>query len=169
MQRYYSQSTGTTYIEGRHSVMPADAVPMTEARYQEVIANPAPGKIRSHDAEGLPILIERPPIVPTPEQTEADLTAVLNRHLDLVAGQRRYDSRFTCSLRAGFPGPFQEEGKVFAAWMDACNMTGYQLMAEVKAGRAPVPSEADLIAAMPVIAWPPSPIPTGAAFNNEEA
>lgn len=99
----------------------------------------------------------------TPEEIETKLTAVLNRHLDSVAGQRRYDNRFTCALRAGFPGPFQEEGQVFAAWMDACNMAAYQLMAEVKAGSRPIPSEAELIAALPVIEWPASPIPAGAA------
>jgi hypothetical protein len=99
----------------------------------------------------------------TPDEIEVALTSVLNRHLDAVAGQRRYDSRFTCALRAGFPGPFQEEGQVFAAFMDDCNMDAYQLMAKVKAGDAPVPTEAELIAALPVIAWPPSPIPAGAA------
>lgn len=105
-----------------------------------------------------------PPLAePTAAQTEAALTAALNRHLDAVAGERRYDSRFTCALRAGFPGPFQEEGQVFAAWMDACNMSAYQMMAEVKAGSREVPTEAELIAALPVIEWPPSPIPEGAA------
>ncbi|WP_213908632.1 phage tail protein [Stutzerimonas nitrititolerans] len=35
-----------------------DAVPLPEDRYLGVIANPAPGKIRSHDVAGLPILID---------------------------------------------------------------------------------------------------------------
>jgi hypothetical protein len=95
--------------------------------------------------------------------TEKALVQVLNEHLDSVAGQRRYDSRFTCALRAGFPGPFQAEGLAFAAWMDQCNMTGYTIMQEVKLGQRPVPSAAELIAAMPTIEWPPSPIPEGAA------
>jgi hypothetical protein len=101
--------------------------------------------------------------VRTPAEVEADLTKTLNQHLDGVAGLRRYDSRITCALRAGFPGPFQEEGRVFAAWMDACNMAAYQLMADVKAGSRAVPTDAELIAAMPVIEWPASPIPVGAA------
>lgn len=92
-----------------------------------------------------------------------ELTAALNNHLNAVAGQRRYDDRFTCSLRAGYPGPFQQEGQVFAAWMDACNMAAYQFLAEVKQGLRPIPTEAELIAAMPIIEWPPSPIPDGAA------
>jgi hypothetical protein len=95
-------------------------------------------------------------------KTEALLVARFNAFLDSVAAQRRYDSRFTCALRAGFVGPFKEEGEVFAAWMDSCNMIAYQLMADVKAGRVAVPSEAAMIAMMPQIQWPPSPIPEGA-------
>lgn len=162
--RYYSRTTGTTYVDGVHDgQIPQDAVPIDDERYQQVIANPSPGKMRGHDASGLPILVDPPVYEPTSEDIERDLTAALNRHLDAVAGQRRYDSRFTCSLRAGYPGPFQAEGQAFAAWMDDCNMVGYQLMAEVKAGSRAVPTEAELIAALPVIDWPPSPIPAGAA------
>ncbi|HAQ86501.1 MAG TPA: hypothetical protein DCR78_08675 [Pseudomonas sp.] len=98
----------------------------------------------------------------TAARIETDLTQLLNSHLDAVAGQRRYDSRFTCSLRAGFTGPFQTEGLVFSAWMDECNMIAYAHMAKVKAGLAPIPAKEDLIALLPVIEWPPSPIPEGA-------
>lgn len=61
MKRFYSQTTLTTYLEGIHREMPADAQEITEARYLEVLGNPAPGKIRGHDADGLPILIDPPP------------------------------------------------------------------------------------------------------------
>jgi len=94
---------------------------------------------------------------------QSRLTAALSDHLNQVAGQRSYDDRFTCSLRAGYPGPFQAEGQTFAAWMDACNMAAYQIMSEVKRGLRPVPTEAELIEALPVIEWPPSPVPEGAA------
>lgn len=93
---------------------------------------------------------------------QARLTDALNQHLDAVARQRRYDNRFTCSLRAGFTGPFQAEGLAFAAWMDVCNLTAYQIMAEVKAGLRPIPTEEELVAEMPTIQWPPSPVPEGA-------
>jgi len=93
---------------------------------------------------------------------ESSLIQTLNDHLDAVAGQRRYDSRFTCSLRAGFTGPFQAEGIAFAAWMDQCNLVGYTIMSEVKAATRAVPTPEELIAAMPLIEWPPSPIPEGA-------
>lgn len=59
MKRFYSQSTGSTYLSGVHLQMPDDAVPITEALYEAVIANPDLDKVRSHDDRGLPILIER--------------------------------------------------------------------------------------------------------------
>lgn len=67
--RYYSKTTGVTYIPEVHGdQMPEDAVPIDNRRYLEVIANPAPGKIRSHDADGLPILIDPPPYSPTVDE-----------------------------------------------------------------------------------------------------
>ena len=94
--------------------------------------------------------------------TQAALTSALNNHLNAVAGERSYDDRFTCSLRAGYPGPFQPEGQAFAAWMDDCNMLAYQIMSEVKQGLRQIPTESELIAALPLIEWPPSPVPVGA-------
>ena len=60
MQRFYSQQTGCTYLEGIHVQMPPDATPITEKRYLTVIASPAEGKVRGHDAKGLPILVDPP-------------------------------------------------------------------------------------------------------------
>ncbi|MEO8644807.1 DUF4376 domain-containing protein [Pseudomonas sp.] len=61
MKRFYSMSTGATYLSGIHKVMPGDAVELSEEIFLSVIANPAPGKNRGHDANGLPILIDPPP------------------------------------------------------------------------------------------------------------
>ena len=62
MQRLYSPTTGSTYILGYNSDIPDDAIEISEERYYSVIANPAPTKVRSHDADGLPILIDPPPL-----------------------------------------------------------------------------------------------------------
>ncbi|EMQ6642068.1 DUF4376 domain-containing protein [Pseudomonas aeruginosa] len=78
MNRYYSQSTGTTYLEGVHENMPGDVLPISEERYQEVIATPVLGKIRSHDTEGLPILIDPPPYKPS----AADIEQERDRRID---------------------------------------------------------------------------------------
>lgn len=97
--------------------------------------------------------------VETPEQTIANLTRVLDNHLDNVAKERLYNDRFTCALRAGYPGPFQEEALAFAQWMDECNFTGYSIIAQCKAGTRDIPTAEELIDAMPEMVWPDSPIP----------
>jgi chromosome segregation ATPase len=82
-------------------------------------------------------------------------TRALEAHYDATAQQRRYDNRYTCTVRAGYAGPFQAEGLAFAQWMDACNATAYQIMAAVQAGQRAMPaSPAALVAEMPAIAWP---------------
>ena len=58
--RYYSKSTDCTYLDRVHSVMPDDVIQISDALYQEVFANPAFGKVRSQDENGLPILIDSP-------------------------------------------------------------------------------------------------------------
>jgi hypothetical protein len=73
----------------------------------------------------------------------------LDKHLDAVAKLQRYDNRFTFALRAGYPGPFQEEGVKFAAWMDQCNASAYRLLADVQNGDRQMPSVGDFIAALP--------------------
>ena len=61
--RYYSKTTGCTYLASLHGAnMPNDVVPIDEERFLSVIGNPAPGKIRGHDAQGLPILIDPLPL-----------------------------------------------------------------------------------------------------------
>lgn len=63
---YYSETTGCIYLPAIHGdAMPTDAVPISAERYEQVIANPAPGKVRSHDGDGLPVLVDPPPVVPT--------------------------------------------------------------------------------------------------------
>ena len=89
--RLYSSSTGTTYLREIHADIPSDAVPISEARYQEVIANPAPGKVRSHDADGLPILVDPIPevVVVTNAEVEA---ARLKAYADPLTGSDRFFS-----------------------------------------------------------------------------
>ncbi|MBV6288531.1 phage tail assembly chaperone [Pseudomonas aegrilactucae] len=69
--RYYSPSTGATYLSKIHSDIPGDAVEISEERFLEVVASPPAGKIRSHDAGGLPILIDPPKVELTAEELAA--------------------------------------------------------------------------------------------------
>ncbi|MCY7258964.1 phage tail assembly chaperone [Pseudomonas protegens] len=90
MKRFYSQTTQTSYLQGIHSEIPADAVEISEALYLSVIGNPPYGKVRAHDAQGLPYLIDAPVVVLDPAAQErhwrdAELVSVMwlrERHRD---------------------------------------------------------------------------------------
>lgn len=60
MQRFYSSSTGCTYLQGINATMPDDAVPISDLIYLSTLARPMPDKLRGHDDAGLPILIDPP-------------------------------------------------------------------------------------------------------------
>lgn len=60
MKIFYSQTTGSAYFEGIHNTMPEDVVEITQEIYDEVIGNPAPGKMRAHDENGIPYLVDIP-------------------------------------------------------------------------------------------------------------
>ena len=75
MQRFYSPSLGTTYFPAMHANIPDDAIAITEALYLSVIANPPMGKVRSHDASGLPILIDPPRLQPEYDAQTAMINA----------------------------------------------------------------------------------------------
>ncbi len=88
--------------------------------------------------------------LPTLEDYDRALTA----HLDAEAQTHRYEDRISCSVRAGYVGPFQAEGIAFAQWMDACNATGYSMLADFQNGVISQPTIAEMIAALPVMVWP---------------
>jgi 3-polyprenyl-4-hydroxybenzoate decarboxylase len=81
--------------------------------------------------------------------------SVLTSHMDSIAQTKRYDNRITCALRAGYPGTFQEEGKVFAQWMDTCNVIAYQMMEDVIKGQRDYPkTDEEFLSEFPSIKWP---------------
>lgn len=80
--------------------------------------------------------------------------AELEALYDSVAQQRRYDSRYTCALRAGFDGPFKAEGTAFAQWMDTCNAYAYGVMDAVLSGQRAAPTPSELLAELPEMVWP---------------
>ncbi len=85
----------------------------------------------------------------------AAFTAALEAHYDAKARERRYDSRYTCALRAGYAGPFQAEGAAFAGWMDTCNAIAYTALEQVEAGQRAMPeSPSALINELPELVWP---------------
>lgn len=81
MQRFYSKSTGCTYLSGLHAHMPDDVVPISEEQFQAVIACDSPGKVRLHDESGIPVLVDAPAHIPS--------DAELCQHIDQAADAAR--------------------------------------------------------------------------------
>lgn len=119
MERYYSKQTGTTYLQGKHQ-LPADAVKITDERYNEVIANPAPGKVRSHDADGLPILIDAPAYAPTAEALCQRIDTAADAARRAVAGDPlravEYDRARLAAEQFAAAGYEGEVPAMVAAW-----------------------------------------------------
>lgn len=121
MQRFYSKTTGNTYLAGISAEMPPDAVTLPESRYYEVIANPAPGKVRSHDADGLPILVDPPDEVPAAALLCDSVDAAADAARSRVAGDPlravEYDraaSEAQAFADAGYPA--DAVPRTVAAW-----------------------------------------------------
>lgn len=77
----------------------------------------------------------------------------LEKHLDTTAQERLYHDRISCALRAGYRGPYQEEGQAFAMWMDQIYYLGYKWTNEMQTGTRPWVSEQEFIAMFPVCTW----------------
>lgn len=69
-ERLYSRTTGSCYYD-THTNIPDDAIPISEDCFLSVLINPSPGKVRGHDAQGLPILIDPPVHVLTVDELAA--------------------------------------------------------------------------------------------------
>lgn len=93
------------------------------------------------------------PVIPAPSVDE--IVAAMESLFDTTAQSHRYDNRITCALRAGYSGPFQAEGLAFATWMDSCNATAYQMLAQVQTGTMSMPATlADALTLLPEMVWP---------------
>lgn len=91
----------------------------------------------------------------TEEQLIDRLTRAVQGYMDSVAQQRNYDSILSLSTYATGTIPrFQAEGQAGIVWRDACWQLGYELIARVRAGAAPIPTEAELLAMLPPMQWP---------------
>ncbi len=118
------------------------------------------------DALGLEELPDPDPVPPTPEELmaqaiaqalamQAAILAGMTQLFDTTAQARNYDSRITCALRAGYPGPFHDEGVAFATWMDAQNALAYTILAEVQKGNRAMPASVEAaLALLEPMVWP---------------
>ena len=118
------------------------------------------------NALGLKIVPDPEPLPLTPEEIEqqaidqalamqAAILQGMTALFDATAQARNYDNCVTCALRAGYPGPFHDEGVAFATWMDTQNAKAYTLLAQVKAGAIPMPESVDAaLALLDPMVWP---------------
>jgi len=91
---------------------------------------------------------------PTLEQRAAVLLAGVDAHLNAAARAKRYDSIRAAALRAGYPGPFHNEGMAFAIWMDSVYAKWYEVLADVQAGDVEEPTLEQLIGMLPTLQLP---------------
>jgi hypothetical protein len=59
--RFFSRSTGTTYIQGVHGFIPEDAVEISEEIFNECFASRPIGKVVLVGDDGMPYLSDPPP------------------------------------------------------------------------------------------------------------
>jgi hypothetical protein len=86
----------------------------------------------------------------TPEKTVARLEASLDRKLDEVAKEYRYESIRTMVTYATSEHPvFGVEGRAAVAYRDAVYAYGIQCIADVEEGKRTIPTEEELIAELP--------------------
>lgn len=103
---------------------------------------PSPGHVAQADGGWLVVL------------DLASYDAALMSTYQAAAQSMGYDSWQTCALRAYRPGPFEAEGTAFYDWMEACNVKGYEILADVTGGKREQPSIKQFLAEMPAFVRP---------------
>lgn len=148
--------------DGQISQAPIDGgIQISEADYQAALAGMLDGlEVRVCDGRLVVSGPEQPtpPNEPLPE-TEAQLidrlTGVVQAYMDSVAQERNYDSVLSlCTYATSTVPRFRAEGQAGVVWRDACWQLGYDLIARVRAGEAPIPTETELLAMLPPMQWP---------------
>ena len=100
----------------------------------------------------MPIVVVSPP---TAAEITAQLTLVVQSHLDTTARQHGYDSVLSAATYAASRKPkFAAEGQACVAWRDDVWGKCYEIMADVLGGRRPVPTAQVLISELPAMVWP---------------
>jgi hypothetical protein len=98
--------------------------------------------------------VAAPPPASNPEQIQAELSGAVQTHLDDTAKARNYDGILSaCTYATSTIPQFRAEGQACIEWRDAVWMFCYQVMADIQAETRTIPTAAELIAELPVLAW----------------
>lgn len=136
--QYYAQLNGLD---------PADCAPVDNGA--------GPQLIGPHAAAILAIADDDPGFVAWQmDRAKTALTAAIQRHLDATAQTRQYDGILSlCSYATSTDPIFSTEGQAGVVFRDACWRKGEDVMEAVLQGQRAIPTEAELLAEMPVIGW----------------
>lgn len=141
----------TTYAEGLHTAIPAEAVSITEEEQALYIT----GNYIRDMQTGLSVLKPQEP--PSPAEIQASLVAAVQAHMDTMARARGYDnllSAVTYADESAVP-QFQAEGIAFRAWRSQVWAYCYAQLAAIQQGiRLTVPTAEELIAELPALVLP---------------
>lgn len=151
---FYSAQTGGFYTPTIHGTnIPPDSFEITDEQHRSLLAGQSAGKRIVADASGRPVLVDPPP--PTPEQIIASMAAEVQAHMDAKARERNYDNILSLCTYATSPSTkFAAEGQAGVEWRDTVWATCYAILADVQDGKRPAPTAEQLIAELPVFAWP---------------
>lgn len=88
-------------------------------------------------------------------QALTEYAAMIDSWLDSVVAERGYKSAERCVgyLSSTVPA-WRAEAQAVSAWRDSVWVTSHEIMTEVEQGIIPPPSQAELIAMLPVLQWP---------------
>lgn len=89
------------------------------------------------------------------EKMLKSMTDIIQAHLDTFARTRNYDNIMSAATYATSTVPkFKAEGQYAVEARDATWAKGYEILDEVLSGQRPMPTIEEVIAELPVLAWP---------------
>lgn len=93
------------------------------------------------------------------EDIIAKKEVVIDEYCETIARNKGYGRKdvqpsVACSGYSGFTNPYQSEALAYVAWVAALWPVVYQIMADVMDGIRAIPTDAELIAELPVMTWP---------------
>ena len=145
---FYSKTTKGFYDYSIHgSNMPEDAEHIDAEDYAILIEGQSRGLIITEDASGHPVLSSTPS--PTRKGVSQHYIQAIEDYMDRVAQANGYDNRINFALRAGYAGPYHDEGVAFAQWMDGCYAWALPILNNFNEAGTALPDVDAFVASLP--------------------